>query len=366
MTIDRSKVINVIVIGIGIWMLYYSSTVLIYLTISLILALMLSPVNQFFRKIHIKRVRIPDGAAAGLTMALLSICLYLIVSLFVPIISKEVNILAQVNMDDVYTIVEPKLHKFSKVVNKISNETPSDQNEKDFIKNLVMGKQNFEKVPRFFTGLASGIGGSIIALFSIFFITFFLLKDDNLFNDFVTSLTTKGKEKKVMGILAKVKATLTRYFIGIFIQVSVVTLIVSAGLQLMGIRNALVIGLFAGIMNIIPYVGPLIGYSFGLLIGMSTNLDLISEDSVFHLLGTITLVFGISQAVDNFVTQPVVFSKSISAHPLEVFLVILIAGNIWGIMGMIIAIPFYSVVRILAREHYHDSRFVQFMTQKLK
>jgi len=367
MEITRKKIFHLGLAIVGIALIYYSSIVIVYIVISLILALMLSPVNQFLRKGRIRGYGITDAVAAGATMMMLIGLFIVIINIFVPVISKEVSLLSTVKMDEFYTLIQPEVKSISGFLRKIdvTPETPPE-NEKEVIKNFLLGKKNIDRVPQFFSGLASGVGGTLVTLLSVMFITFFLLKDDNLFNGFVYSFSSGERLEKVKVVLEKVKKTLSRYFIGIAIQVSIITTVVSVGLSLFGFENALVLGLFAGIMNVIPYVGPLIGLAFGLLIGISTNVELAQDHNFYTLIGEIFFVFGITQMIDNFFTQPVVFSKSINAHPLEIFLVILIAGNISGIPGMIIAIPFYSVLRIIAKEYYSDSKIIQFMTSKMK
>jgi predicted PurR-regulated permease PerM len=367
MEITRKKIFHLVLAVAGIALMYYSSVVLVYIVISLVLALMLSPVNQFLRKGRIKGYGITDAVAATGTMFLLIGLFVLIINIFVPVISREISLLSQVKMDAFYELVEPEVKNISGFLRKIEvNPYSENTDEREVIKNFILGKKNIDRVPQFFSGIASGIGGTLITLFSVMFITFFLLKDDNLFNDFVYSFSSGDRLEKIKVVLDKVKRTLSRYFIGIAIQVTIITAAVSIGLSIFGFKNALVIGLFAGIMNVIPYVGPLIGLAFGLLIGISTNVDMALNHSFYTVFGEIMLVFGLTQMIDNFFTQPVVFSKSINAHPLEIFLVILIAGNISGIPGMIIAIPFYSVLRIIAKEYYSDSKFIKFMTSSMK
>lgn len=366
MILTKKKIFHWLLAIIGLVLLYFSNLVFLYITISLVLALMLSPLNQILRKVKVKGYGVNHPLAAGMSLLLVIGFVVMMVNIFVPVVSREVNLLTQLDMDDFYELVEPELKAVSGVLRKIDFD-PNDEerSEKEILQNMLLGKQHLDTVPRFFSGLATGIGGSLITIFSVLFISFFLLKEDHLFNDFVNSLTDDENTEKVSHVLEQVKSTLSRYFIGIAIQVSIITTLVSLGLSLFGFRNAVVIGLFAGIMNVIPYIGPLIGIGFGLLIGISTNVEMAADTSFYTVIGEILMVFGITQMVDNFFTQPVVFSKSIHAHPLEIFLVILIAGNISGISGMIIAIPLYSVIRIIAKEYYSDSKFIRFMTASM-
>ena len=366
MNITKQKIFHLILIIIGLAIFWYSGAVWVYIIASLVLSLMLSPLNQLIRKVRVKGYGMTNGLSAAATMLVLVGVIVLMMNIFVPVVTREVELLSNVQMDEFYEVLEPEMKSIKNLFSGTELEDLGDKSEKEVIKNFLLGKKNLDRVPNFFSGLASGIGGSVIAIFSVFFISFFLLKDDGLFNGFVYSLSGDRNIDQVKSVLKKVKTTLTRYFIGIVVQVSVISFFVFAGLSLFGFKNALVIGLFAGFMNVIPYVGPLIGLAFGLLIGISTNIEMATISSFWQIFGEILLVFGITQGIDNFITQPIVFSKSISAHPLEIFLVILIAGNISGIPGMIIAVPLYSVIRIIAKEYYGDSKFVGFMTQSMK
>jgi predicted PurR-regulated permease PerM len=169
--------------------------------------------------------------------------------------------------------------------------------------------------------------------------------------------------ERVFRVVNQSRETLSRYFLGLLVQVSIITILVSFGLSLVGIENALIIGLFAGLMNVIPYLGPIIGIVFGLLIAITTNINLNLQTELIPLILQVLTVFGFVQLFDNFITQPVVFSKSINAHPLEVFLVILVAGNLAGIAGMVLAVPGYSVIRVIAAEFFGEFRLVQTMTR---
>jgi predicted PurR-regulated permease PerM len=158
---------------------------------------------------------------------------------------------------------------------------------------------------------------------------------------------------------------ISRYFIGILIQVVIVTTIVSIGLSLIGIDNAIVIGFMAGIMNIVPYLGPIIGATIGVTVGVTTNLHLAFYEEMVPMIWQILLVFVVVQMVDNFLLQPLIYSTSAKAHPLEVFLVVLIGATVAGIPGMILAIPSYTFIRIVAKEFLYEFRIVQRLTKGL-
>ena len=131
-------------------------------------------------------------------------------------------------------------------------------------------------------------------------------------------------------------------------------------------KNALLIGFFAGVINVIPYLGPIIGGIFGILITISSNLDVDFYTQMLPLLIRVVIVFGTVQMLDNFVLQPFIFSTSVLAHPLEIFLIILMGAQIGGITGMILAIPAYTVLRVVARVFLSEFKLVQKITDRIQ
>jgi predicted PurR-regulated permease PerM len=218
----------------------------------------------------------------------------------------------------------------------------------------------------FFTGVVSAFGGLLIGAFSILFITFFFLKEQGLFTSFLVALVPNAYEQQVRNTVDDVSRMLTRYFGGIVIQISIITLYVTIFLTVLGVKNALLIGFFAGIINVIPYLGPLIGASFGVFITISSNLDLGFYNEMLPLLGKVVLVFATVQMLDNFVLQPFIFSNSVLAHPLEIFIIILMGAQLGGIGGMVLAIPAYTVLRVLARVFLSEFKIVKRITDRMQ
>ena len=150
--------------------------------------------------------------------------------------------------------------------------------------------------------------------------------------------------------MIQVKSKLTRYFIGICVEILLVFTLNAIGLYFIGIENCLIIALFTGVINVIPYIGPLIGILFGTIIVVTTNYTLDWSTEILPIIGYTGGIMIVTQLLDNFIFQPFIYSNSVNAHPLEIFLVILIAGNIYGIIGMMVAIPAYSVLRVIIKE----------------
>ena len=140
---------------------------------------------------------------------------------------------------------------------------------------------------------------------------------------------------------------------------------VGVSLWILGVQNALLIGLFAGLVNVVPYVGPLLGASFGLLVAFTASIHMNMDVDLVTLAVKVLSVFVVAQQIDGFVIQPMVLGSSVKAHPLEIFIVVLAAGTIGGVLGMVLAIPSYTILRVIAREFLSEFKVVDSLTRDL-
>ena len=235
----------------------------------------------------------------------------------------------------------------------------------DRVRKNLIGFLNPARISQVLTSIFGALGNTLIGVMSVFFITFFFLKEKGLFNQIVSTLSPNDKEDKWATAIDSSAEMLKRYFIGIVVQIIIITIFVSTILSLLGFQNALLIGFFAALMNVIPYLGPLLGAAFAITITISSNLDVSFYDTLLPQLGILVLVFGVMQMFDNFLVQPNVFSKSVKAHPLEIFIIILVGAKIGGVLGMVIAIPLYTILRVIAKLFLSEFKIVQRITQDL-
>lgn len=261
---------------------------------------------------------------------------------------------------------------------KLNDENPKEGEEYERVtffeqaKSNLYGFLNPSLIPKFFTSVVGTLGNFVVGLMSIFFIAFFFLREQGLFNTMVAGVVPDKHERKVIQAINESSTMLIRYFIGVLSQITIITIFVTLALTVLGVKNALLIGFFAALMNIIPYVGPIIGAVFAAVITISSNLgmpfypvDGVDQATMLPLLIKVFVVFGIMQMLDNFILQPNIFSKSVKAHPLEIFLIVLIGANLGGILGMVLAIPGYTVVRVIAKVFLSEFKVVQSLTKGL-
>jgi predicted PurR-regulated permease PerM len=208
-------------------------------------------------------------------------------------------------------------------------------------------------------------GNIVIGLMSVFFIAFFFLREQGLFLDAIKSMVPNEYEERTTVTIEETSNLLIRYFVGILIQMTIITIFVSLALTVLGIPNALLIGFFAAIMNVIPYIGPILGAALGIIITISSGLDLSFYSELLPNIFKVMGVFFVMQMTDNFIIQPNIFSKSVKAHPLEIFIVVLIGAKIGGILGMVLAIPAYTALRVIAKVFLSEFKVVQRLTKNL-
>jgi predicted PurR-regulated permease PerM len=153
----------------------------------------------------------------------------------------------------------------------------------------------------------------------------------------------------VITAFSKIEKLLSNYLIGLLVQMTAIFTLATIGLSIIGIKYAASIALFAAVANVIPYLGPILGAIFGIIVSISTA-NIGGPNEVLFLIFKIVVVFAIVQLNDNLVFQPLIFSKSVKAHPLEIFIIIFVGATLGGIIGMIAAIPVYTIVRVSVAE----------------
>lgn len=350
-----------------LFLIWYFSAIITYILISVVLAFIGKPVVRWITKIEYKKFRIPKGFAAFLTLVLLWTVFISFFRFIIPLLVNELNTLSNIDFALVLDSIEEPIIKFLQFFNKDAL-TFENQTFLDIFTEAIGSRIDFSQLSNLFAVIAGAIGEFLIGFFSVSFITFFFLKEENMFSEMIILLSPTKYEENVAHILSSIAFLLRRYFIGLLFEVFMVMVLVTSGLTIVGIEfnHAVVIGLFCGMFNVIPYLGPWMGAAVGLLIGAALNINADFMSHTLPLLGWMTLVFATVQILDNILFQPLIYSSSVKAHPLEIFLVILAAGSLAGILGMILAIPVYTILRVIAKEFFDNMKIVKKLTENLK
>ncbi len=349
------------------WLFMQITTILFYFIIAAIISLIGKPICDLLDKLKVGKIGIPTSMSALITIFLLYGVLFGIGRIFTPLVVEQTNNIAHINTEQVATGLQQQVAALDSMIVHFQDPTQPAQSVEQILNQNIKNWITVTSITNIFNNIMGGLGNIIIALFSITFISFFFLRDEKLFYNIVMILAPTRWEPHAKRIMHSSKKYLTRYFIGLIIQSFVVFALIATGLLLLGFgANSWLIALFAGIVNIIPYIGPIIGMLFGMLIGIATNLSVDPTFDITPLLIKLFILFQGVQLIDNFISQPVIYSNSIKAHPLEVFFVVLVFGSLAGIPGMIVAMPVYAFFRIIAKEFFSELKIVRKMTQGME
>lgn len=351
------------IIVILVVLAWYFHTIIAYILVAGVLSLIGEPIIRFLVNLEVKGRKLPRSLAAALTIGSLLAFFGGVISAFIPMVLNEARKLSLVSIEETLATIQGPLWRAQDFINqfKLTDEPIRLQAE---LRHMLTALFDISAVGNS-VQYALGLTGDIfIAFFAITFITFFFLKDQDLLKHMIMTAVPTGYETRVATVLHKSKKLLTRYFIGVIIEMAIVMTIVSVGLSIVGISNALLIGFIAGMFNVIPYVGPMIGAAIGITIGLTTNAQGLDIMGLLSLTGQMSLVYATAQLTDNIVLQPLIYSQSVKAHPLEIFIVILMAGSVAGIVGMILAIPTYSILRVFVGEFFNQFKVVKALTGK--
>lgn len=347
---------------------YFFSNIVVYVAIAWVLSLILEPLVRFFHKhLKIKKFQVGITFCAILAMLVFFAGLSLIVLLFVPLIIQQANNLASVDYQAVAAALqEPLAHLQAWLVNRgfVEPEPSLDIQLQDALRSSEYFQPG--NIGGFFSSIVSATGSVLAGFFSVVFITFFFLQDETMLPDFMVGILPNEYEERVRHAFFETDRMLTRYFNGVLLQVSALTVFMWLVLRILGIENALLIAFFGALVNLIPYVGPFIGAVFGLFITVSSHLELSFYTEMLPMLLKVLGAFIVMQWLDNYFLQPYIFSKSVKAHPLEIFIVILMGATISGVLGMVLAIPVYTVLRVIARTFWSRLRIVQTLTEGME
>lgn len=343
-------------IALLLFFLYKIQSVIVYIVVAAVISLISRPVVIFLRK----RLKFKNTLAVVITMFLMVAVILGLVSMFIPLISEQSKNLALLDIENLQRNIEDLYRQITEYFSLRHIDIENSIKNSD-----LLTRMDFGAIPNFLNSLAGFLGNFSIGLFSVLFIAFFFMKDSKLLENSMMIFVPDNKERKLKDSFDKIKDLLSRYFIGLMIQILILFIIYTIVLLIFGINNAIVIAFLCALLNLIPYVGPLIGGTLMIVLSMTSNLG--QDFSTVILPTTLYVLIGfiIGQLIDNFFSQPIIFSNSVKSHPLEIFLVIIIAGLLFGVTGMIVAVPFYTAIKVVLKEFLAENKIVKSLTKNL-
>lgn len=363
-----NKLAHYIIVGVGIlvicFLLWVFRAIVVYFFVAGILSLLAYPITKLLKKIRYKKFVLPPSLLALFTLLIFFLLISPIFTIIVPIIVDQIQTMSQIDRDTLLNLVSPPLVEIESFIQRYF------PNQSHFLLREYATEQvnyffSIDIITDFFGSLTLFVKNLLVSIFAITFLTFFFIKEEGLFFNSIIFLFPQRLEDNITRALQSIFHLLRRYFIGIAVDVSAVFglntlgLIFIAGLPW---KTAVVMGAMTAIFNIIPYVGPLLGIGAAMLFGFN---EIVTQTSMSHTLILVAIVFLFTQIIDMGLLQPLIYSNSVQAHPIEIFIIIFAAGSVGGIFAMLIAIPSYTVLRVLAKEFFNQYRLVQKLTQKM-
>ena len=345
-----------VAIALLLYFIYQIQSVIVYILVAGVISLVGRPIVFFLRQ----RLKFNNTIAVIVTMVLFVGIFIGLIGLFIPLVAEQGRNLALLDIEQLQENIQDLYNQI--VLYFEFKHIDVEQSIKD---SGLLSKLDFAYIPEFLNNLVSGLGSFSIGLFSVLFISFFFLKDSHLFENGILTFVPNDKETQTQRSFKSIKDLLSRYFVGLIFQILILFVIYTIVLLIFGIDNAVVIAFLCALLNLVPYIGPLISGFLMLLLTMSSNLGESFSEVVLPKAAYVMIGFIIAQLVDNFFSQPFIFSKSVKSHPLEIFLVIIIAGILFGIVGMIVAVPTYTAIKVVLKEFLSEYNVVQKLTKNL-
>lgn len=346
---------------------WFFRNIVVYILVSGVLSIMGRPLVDFLSRLHIRRWKFPRVLAAFITLLVIWGFIVLFFIIFVPLVARQINEFSAIESEKIVQLIQGPIEKFESILISLNKDLAQDLSLWDYFNDKVSDVLNINVIQNFMSSVLGTLGNILIAFFSVSFITFFFLKDQHLFFETILIWVPDKYTDNFTRALNSIKNLLTRYFIGVMIQCTCIMILIDIGMTIVGIdfQQALVMGLILGVVNVIPYVGPWIGLFIAIIMGVASHINEDFNTVVIPLIFYMIIVEAIVHLIDNIVFQPVIFSNSVRAHPLEIFIVVLAAGFAAGVPGMILGIPTYTVIRVFAREFFYNFKPVQKITSGL-
>ncbi|NBC17694.1 MAG: AI-2E family transporter [Bacteroidetes bacterium] len=314
-------------------MLWYFSALVIYLIVGSVLAYLVRPIVDRVQGLGLHRI-----LAILVTFVLFFGTLSLLLTYLVPFIGAQLQDLSQQVSSERITqaaaFAEAWLRRFVPI-----QTGEIEQALTESIQTLFRG----ERITEIVSSMVNLFADIFYAVLVVPFVMFFVLKDGSMLRRSLLQLVPNRYFEVTLAIIEKVETNIGRYFRGLMLQCLSIAAVATLLLYVVGLDYALAVGLFAGLANTIPYFGPLMGFIAGTLVGITQTGD-------FTLIPGVLVAMTLTQIADNVFFQPLIFSRAARAHPLVILFVVLIGAQLAGIIGMLLAIPITTILRVTGEQ----------------
>lgn len=352
-----------------LFLAWYFSSILTSILIAAVLSLIGKPIMDKLTSLKIGKFKISPAAAACLTMVVLGSTVLLFIIFLAPLIGQIIREMGMINLDEINKKLAVPLSRYNTMLHHVFPTMDSSITIESIIMEQLKDVFNFSLFTNAFSSVTTFLVHFLVSAFTVVFVTFFFLKDHNTFTNMVLVFVPEQYEENTRRALDTVNNLLVRYFTGISIEAILITFLNTLGLYFIGgvyFQMAVVLAFLSGVFNVIPYIGPIAAGAFGTIMGIISHYGGFADPELGPLVVKLVMIFFCTHLIDVFIFQPYIYSNSVKAHPLEIFLIILIAGNVAGIIGMLIAIPAYTALRVFAKEFFSRFKLVQKLTNRME
>ena len=309
-----------------VFVLYMGQTILIPVSVGVLLTFLLMPVSNW-----LEEKKVPKVMAILLSIFLMIILL----SGLIFFLSSQMMSLSE----DLPLLNQKLTEKFADLQHFIAdNFNVSEKRqiawlESQMLTALQSGGEIFGNI---FSATGTFLAAATLIPIYIFFFTLYKHK----FIDFMKHMTRPERHEWLMNVLSRTSQVSQKYLVGLLIDITILAVLNSIGFLVLGINHAILLGIIAGMLNIIPYIGVLIGSIFPVV------MALLTKESVWIAVGAAGGCVFVQFLDNNFIT-PKVVGSAVSINPLATMIALLIGGMLWGVVGMMLFIPFLGMLKVI-------------------
>ena len=344
------------------FLLWYFSSIVIFIIVAGVISIIGAPLVELLDKVKIGRFAFPHVISVTLTLLLILLLFFGMFSLFIPLVVNEAAMISNIDGQRLMTYFQSEVASLQHALIHYGI-MPRGATIESAAKQAILKIIDFGMFSNVLTSIISFTGAFFYNLFSIVFLSFFFLKDNRMLPRFILLVTPEKHEEQIKNVMFKSRALLSRYFIGLIIQILANIITYSLALYIVGVPSPLVIGFFTGIIIIVPYLGGIISMLMGVILVVTGVISAGDYAMIMPMVVRIIAAMFVVQTIDNNVFAPLIQGKSVKAHPVEIFLVVIAAASLGGIAGMIVAVPAYGFVKIVAHEFLSNFRIVRHMSE---
>ena len=287
--------------------------------------------------------KIPKGIAILGVMLGIVFLFVMVVTSLVPIIQKQLLDLVS-QLPYYYQIISNQVERFMQSSWFTALQEQFNTINMDFIQSITERLNGILNLT--FSGIGSVVGivgDTIITLMTMPVILYYLLKDGNKVIPSITRLFPTRSRNKISVMLNEMNQQVSSYIRGQILVAICVGVTYTIGYSIINLPYGVTIGMIAGLLTIIPYIGSIIGLTPALIIAFVTNPSLALQ---------VLLVFVIEQLIESRVLQPLILGSSLKMHPVTILVILLAAGKMFGLTGLLIAVPVYAVVKVFVTHFF--------------